>query len=120
MLCSGDPRESSLIKMTHKHGGSRPGAGRKKGSRDKRTVEREERLRRAMKGKNYESPMEFLTHLMNDDNADFRDRKDAARILMPYFHKTADKTNIDTVANAKTITNSELFSIINGESERLN
>jgi len=106
--------------MAHKHGGSRPGAGRKKGSKDKRTVARDERLREAMKGKTFETPLDFLTHLMNDENADFRDRKDAARILMPYFHKTADKSGVDTVEDAKTISNSKLFSIINGESERLN
>ena len=105
--------------MANGHGGSRVGAGRKKGSKDKRTVEREERLREAMKGKNYETPMDFLTSLMNDETADFRDRKDAARILMPYCHKTADKSGVDTVENAKTITNSRLLSIINGESERL-
>ena len=101
--------------MANGHGGRRTGAGRKKGSRDKQTVEREERLREVMRGKNYESPMEFLTHLMNDDSADFRDRKDAARILMPYFHKSADKTNVDKVENAKTITNSKLFSFINSK-----
>ena len=106
--------------MANGHGGSRVGAGRKKGSKDKRTVARDERLREAMKGKTFETPLDFLTHLMNDENADFRDRKDAARILMPYFHKTADKTNVDTVENAKTISNSKLFSIISGEAERLN
>lgn len=66
------------------------------------------------------SEMDFLNHLMNDDNADFRDRKDAARILMPYFHQTADKIGVNTVEDAKTISNNRLISIINGESERLN
>ena len=106
--------------MANGHGGSRPGAGRKKGTLGKRTVARDERLTDAMKGKTFETPLDFLTSLMNDENADFRDRKDAARILMPYFHKSADKSGVDTVENAKTISNSRLLSIINGEAERLN
>ena len=106
--------------MANGHGGHRAGSGRKKGSRDKSTIEREERLTEAMRGKAFENPLDFLTYLMNDETADFRDRKDAARILMPYFHRTADKSDIDTVENAKNITNSRLFSIINGEAERLN
>jgi hypothetical protein len=106
--------------MANGHGGHREGSGRKKGSKDKSTIERSKRLAEAMRGKTFENPLDFLTYLMNDETADFRDRKDAARILMPYFHKTADKSGVDTVENAKTITNSRLFSIINGEVERLN
>ena len=105
--------------MANGHGGRRKGSGRPKGSKDKMTIGREVRLKDFMNGKTFVSPMEFLTTLMNDESADPRDRKDAARILMPYHHRTADKLGENADENAKTISNSKLFSIINGESERL-
>lgn len=62
-------------------GGKRPGAGRKKGSANKRT---QEILAKAeMEGL---LPLEFLLKVLRDETKDFKDRFAAAIQAAPYCH----------------------------------
>lgn len=64
-------------------GGLRPGAGRKRGTKNRRTIARDSAARllpyRA-------DPLAWLLGLMSDARQDVRLRADAARALMPFFH----------------------------------
>ena len=66
-----------------KRGGARPGAGRKKGSVDKRFMEQPEQRERYAKAT---SPLAYLLCVMNDPAADFRRRDRAARAAAPFVH----------------------------------
>jgi hypothetical protein len=62
-------------------GGLRPGAGRPTGARNKRTVEQAEAI--AASGM---TPLEYLTSVFQDPNADEAKRIDAAKAAAPYCH----------------------------------
>ena len=62
-------------------GGARPGAGRPKGSRNKRT---EANRRRA--AKDGDTPLEFLLKVMRDEGQEFTARMEAAKSAAPYCH----------------------------------
>jgi hypothetical protein len=76
-------------KMTEKkskRGGARPGAGRPKGSTERRFLEQPEQRKRY---KNATTPIEYLLAVMNDPLADFRRRDRAARAAVKYCHPKA-------------------------------
>lgn len=62
-------------------GGKRPGAGRPKGSRNKRTVE----VIEAVKSTGM-TPLEYLTSVYQDVSRDEAKRIDAAKAAAPYVH----------------------------------
>lgn len=69
-------KESKNIK-----GGVRPGAGRKKGTPNKRTTEQSEAV--AATGI---TPLEFMLKIMRDDKNDPKDRLAAANMAAPFVH----------------------------------
>ena len=73
------------IEMTEqkKRGGARPGAGRKKGSVDKRFMQQPEQAKRYAKAT---TPIAYLIAVMTDPAADFRRRDRAARAAARYIH----------------------------------
>ena len=66
--------------MSNGHGGARPGAGRPKGSKGKRTIALEERLRE-LGG----DPFAVLVDICSGGE-DERIRVDAAKALLPYLY----------------------------------
>lgn len=74
-------------------GGKTPGAGRKKGSRDK--FQKAEAKKAIGDGL---TPLQFLLGIMNDESADKRDRADAAKAAAPYCHPRLQSTQLDAKA----------------------
>lgn len=69
------------FKMDKKHGGARPGAGRKPGSIRKATA--------AAQAKAAETgilPLDFMLDRMRDEGAPIADRMDMAKAAAPYIH----------------------------------
>jgi hypothetical protein len=66
-----------------KRGGARPGAGRKKGSVDRRFMQQPEQDERYSKAT---TPIAYLLAVMNDPLADFRRRDRAAKAALKYCH----------------------------------
>lgn len=62
------------------HGGRRPGAGRKAGSATKRTIEIANAIAEGL------TPLEYLTSVYQDPNADEAKRIDCAKAAAPYVH----------------------------------
>lgn len=64
-----------------KHGGRRPGAGRKRGAANKRT---QEIVATAMQGGIL--PLDYLLGIVRDENADPAARFEAAKFAAPFCH----------------------------------
>ena len=64
-------------------GGARRGAGRKQGTKNPRTIARNEAARLLPFNSD---PLAWLLALMTDTRQDLRLRVDAARALMPFIH----------------------------------
>lgn len=62
-------------------GGKRPGAGRKKGSPNKATQERQKKV--AATG---QTPLAYMLKIMRDEAADLLVRNDMAKAAAPYVH----------------------------------
>jgi len=69
-------KQSTKIK-----GGARPGAGRKKGTPNKRTAE----VVKAVEESGL-TPLEYLLSVMRDEETDQRERLNAASMAAPYVH----------------------------------
>ena len=69
-------------------GGPRPGAGRPKGSKNKKKAKRKTRPSKRVKKK---LPLEYMLRVMNDDSADEDRRDKMAYWAAPYCHPKADK-----------------------------
>ncbi len=65
-------------------GGSRSGAGRRKGSTNQKTRERLELVERATAAG--VTPLAHMLQIMNDESADTQRRDDMARAAAPYCH----------------------------------
>jgi hypothetical protein len=65
-------------------GGYRPGAGRPKGSKNKRTIAREAMTQSALE--HGLSPLEYLLSVMRDTEQTTAVRLDAAKSAAPYLH----------------------------------
>jgi hypothetical protein len=63
------------------HGGTRPGAGRKKGSAAKLDA----KARKAVIDSG-QTPLDFLLDVMRDASHEFHSRLDAAKAAAPYVH----------------------------------
>lgn len=70
-------------------GGKRPGAGRPRGARNKRTLEQVEAV--VASGL---TPLEYLTSVFQDVNADQAKRIDAAKAAAPYVHPRLNSTEL--------------------------
>ena len=66
---------------TNIKGGARPGAGRKKGTPNKRTAE----LTKAVEASGL-TPLEYMLSVMRDEKADMPLRMDAGKAAAPYVH----------------------------------
>lgn len=74
------------------HGGSRPGAGRPKGSRNKRTLLLEEGAKKATAGGT--TPLDYLLDIMRDEGQPFDLRFEAAKAAAPYCHPKLAATHV--------------------------
>ena len=92
------------------HGGKRYGAGRKKGSRNKRTLET---LIAVEQGGI--TPLEYMLEVMRDEALDSQARLSAACKAAPYIHPKLSSTTIQTSLSLKTaeeMTDEELDALI--------
>jgi hypothetical protein len=69
-------------------GGKRPGAGRPRGSKTKKTAQL---LAAAAAG---ETPVDFLLRVMRDEAVDASVRMDAAKAVAPYLHPRLASTEV--------------------------
>jgi hypothetical protein len=67
--------------MSGAHGGKRPGAGKKKGTRAKKTVALLEAITNGG-----ETPLEYMLRVMRDTSAEDARRDDMAKSAAPYVH----------------------------------
>ena len=77
-------QKSSQRAYRMSRGGKRPGAGRPKGSKDKKTVERETLMAKMIASDC--TPMQFHYAVMNNADAPFAYRHRSAEILMRFVH----------------------------------
>lgn len=84
--------------MTASHGGKRHGAGRKKGSQAKKTVELLESVRTSG-----ETPLEYMLRVMRDANADDARRDDMAKSAAPYVHSKMPTAIVNPPAAGGTV-----------------
>ena len=94
-------------------GGARPGAGRRHGSRNKRS----RALIAQVQEKSRTDPLDFLTHVMDDDSFQARDRVSAATALLPYFHTRLVARKV--LPSVATMGESDLLHLMEQSSERL-
>jgi hypothetical protein len=74
------------------HGGKRPGAGRPKGSINRRSLSAIEEVASRFRGW---SPLMHLAMVANDESLDASIRLDAAKAALPYFHAKLKQTVFD-------------------------
>jgi hypothetical protein len=95
-------------------GGRRPGAGRPKGSRDRRSLE----LVKSVVGSGV-TPLEYMISVMRNEQRPEADRFEAAKACAPYVHARLSTSVIDAThervnADVRELTTEELMAIING------
>jgi hypothetical protein len=71
------------------HGGARPGAGRKRGSPNRATQERQARV--AATG---QTPLDFLLSVFRDESVDLEARLEAAKAAAAYVHPRLSSIDI--------------------------
>ena len=76
--------------MANGHGGKRPGAGRKRGSRNKRTLELVK-----MVEKSGLTPVNYMLSVMRDKSVERKERLDAAKAVAPYIHARLASSEVD-------------------------
>ncbi len=81
-IAEGSEKKSSCIKITTgQRGGKREGAGRKPGSRNKKSAE----LIAAVE-QSGETPLQFMLRVMRDPKKPWGDRMEMAKAAAPYVH----------------------------------
>jgi hypothetical protein len=104
-------QQSNKIKMGNEHGGFRPGAGRKPGSKNKVQALTEEQA------KAYGlTPMDFMLQVVNDEKEDMRFRGQMAASAAPYCHRRL--AQIEHTGNAGGIT-VQILNIIDAGPDQL-
>ena len=92
------------------HGGARPGAGRKKGSRNKKSAALRVALREGF------DPILFLCDVAMDEENDIRVRVDATKTILPYLLPKKKQVEVDMYStfngDPSTISNAQLEAII--------
>ena len=77
-------------------GGRRPGAGRPKGRKDDKTIEKEKRMEELAEKYKADDPVDFMIDIMKDTEQSLGVRLDAAKSAAPYLHaKKVEQTTID-------------------------
>lgn len=84
------------------HGGTRKGAGRPKGAKNKKTQQQEELVK-----KTGMTPLEYLTRIYQDELQEERTRIDAAKAAAPYVH--AKLSQVDMNANVDVNSHEEML-----------
>lgn len=77
-------------------GGKRPGAGRKKGTPNKATLERQKRI-----AESGQTPLDYMLSVMRDENNPRDIRLDAANKAAPYVHPKL--ANVDHTSSDKSM-----------------
>lgn len=90
------------------HGGSRPGAGRKKSGMNRAT---EDAIAQAEAGG--EMPLDFLLRIMRDAEAEEAKRIDCAKAAAPYLH--AKLANIEANVTGELAIGSVVFKGLNAD-----
>ena len=84
--------------MTFKHGGARPGAGRRPGSKNKNTqvdsALREAYAAHVESGRAGLEPLDFMLEVMRDETEDRAVRMAAAKAAAPYRHPALQATAV--------------------------
>ena len=84
-------------------GGARPGAGRKPGTRNKKTREQVEAIE-----KSGLTPLEYLLSVLRDDARETVERMDAAKAAAPYCHARLSNVEVKGDVDAPLVTRIEL------------
>ena len=92
------------------HGGQRAGAGRPKGTANRRTRETAEAI--AASG---QVPLDYLLSVMRDPQADAQQRLDAAKAAAPYVHPRLSSVEAKVDVDARlAVTRIELVDLLPG------
>jgi hypothetical protein len=78
---SADKKSSGIKSTTGQRGGYRPGAGRKPGSKNKKSAELIAEIEATG-----ETPLEFMLRVMRDKAKPWADRMEMAKAAAPYVH----------------------------------
>jgi hypothetical protein len=89
-------------------GGRRPGAGRPKGRKNRKTEERLEHVKELAKAGL--TPLEYMLAVMRDEKADEERRLDAAKSAAPYVHPKLAQTELNVKGDLRTMTDDALRS----------
>jgi hypothetical protein len=84
------------------NGGRRPGAGRPRGSRNRRT---REAIAAAEQGV---TPLNYLLQVMWDPKNDTAARLEAAKAAAPYVHPKLSSIEVQTDADVRTLTDEQI------------
>jgi hypothetical protein len=102
-------------------GGKRPGAGRKPGSRNKRTQAIADGI-----AETGETPLEFMLRVMRDPAVDFPTRADMAKAAAPYVHARLASTELKGDGGGPLIVeilrftdDQDVLPVIDGECRRI-
>jgi hypothetical protein len=89
-------------------GGRRPGAGRPRGSRNRRTRETIAAVEQGL------TPLAYLTSVYRDESIDIRCRLEAAKAAAPYVHPKLSQIEVQAVADLRLLTDEQLYVEIRG------
>ena len=82
-----------MTDIANKHGGARPGAGRKKGSKPRRV--------QSLLEKYPMRPLEYMLKVLNDENEPLARRLKAAKAAAPHIHRRPVQVEEDERPNPK-------------------
>lgn len=91
-------------------GGRRPDAGRPPGSRNKRSVQQEEKIRESG-----QTPLEYLVSIYQDEKQPGRMRLEAARSAAPFVHSKLSAVDMDVRGDGRDVdelSDQELIEIV--------
>lgn len=84
------------------YGGKRPGAGRPRGSRNRRTRETIAAVEQGL------TPLAYLTSVYRDESIDIRCRLEAAKAAAPYVHPKLSQIEVQATADLRYLSDEQL------------
>jgi len=84
------------------YGGKRHGAGRPRGSRNRRTRETVAAVEQGM------TPLEYLTSVYRDESIDISYRLEAAKAAAPYVHPRLSQVEVQATADLRYLTDEQV------------
>jgi len=84
------------------YGGKRPGAGRRKGSRNRRTRETVAAVKQGL------TPLEYLMSVYQDPAVEIEHRIEAAKAAAPYVHPRLSTVQVQATADLRLLTDEQL------------